>query len=269
LTATTVGVFGVGAIGGSIALRARSNGARVIGSDAEPAALEQALQVGAIDAAVSERQLSAGCDVLVIAAHLEPTLREIERLAAEDSPRPVLIIDVASVKVPVVRAARGLRNFVPTHPLAGTERHGVAAARADLFLERRWAYVPAVDDELNSRAQTFIASMGARPLATSAEEHDRAVALTSHLPQIVAACYAKMLRANDGNLESFYGPVARELVRISGMGFALWREVLQANAGNIEPKLRELANELRPAADALARDIDALAPLFAEKGTES
>ena len=132
---------------------------------------------------------SAGiAGVLVIAAHLEPTLREIERLASASAPTPALIVDVASVKLPVV-ARRGLRNFVATHPMAGTERSGVAA-RADLFDGRTWAYVPSGDENLDRRARRFIESMGAVPFAISAEDHDRAVALTSHVPQIVASCYA-------------------------------------------------------------------------------
>lgn len=260
----TVGIFGVGAIGGSVALRARSDGATVIGYDCDAAALEEARTLGAIDAVAKAEDLARDVDVLVIAAHLEPTLKEIERLVIAPGTRAGLIVDVASVKVPVVRGASGLRNFVATHPMAGTEQSGVGAARADLFEDRPWVFVPSGDEELEERARGFIESMGAVALAISAEEHDRAVAVTSHLPQIVASCYATLLRADD-DAQRLCGPVARELLRISGMRLGMWRDILRANAANIEPHLRRLAAELETAAAALARDdVESLAALFTD-----
>ena len=246
----SLGIFGVGAIGGSIGLRARRNGARVLGYDSNTAALEAALAAGAIDAATSAQDLPGASDVLVIAAHLESTLREIERLAGQAS-TPALVLDVASVKLPVVRAAAGLQNFVATHPMAGTERSGVVAARADLFDGRVWAYVPSGDETIDALARSFIESMGAVPLSISAQAHDRAVAVTSHLPQIVAWCYASLLRDSGADAERLCGPVASELLRISGMSSAMWRDVLKANASNIESPLRRLATELEASADAL------------------
>lgn len=238
-----VGIFGVGAIGGSIGLRARQNGARVIGADSDEAALEAAREVRAIDDVATVEELPHAVDVLVLATHVQPTLDEIERLKRVPASAPALILDVASVKAPVARAASGLRNFVATHPMAGTERSGAAAARADLFEARTWAYVPSADEALDSRARTFIESMGGVPFAISAEDHDRAVAITSHVPQIVAWCYAKLLRARGAD-EKLCGPVARELLRISGMSSAMWDDLLHANAGNIEPQLRALIREL-------------------------
>jgi prephenate dehydrogenase len=248
----TVGVFGAGAIGGSIGLRARRNGARVIGADCDSAALELAREVGAVDRIASAEQLPKIVGVLVLAAHLQPTLDEIERLKRVGGSMPSLIIDVASVKAPVVHTARGLRNFVATHPMAGTERSGPGAARGDLFEGSTWAYVPTADNELDARAREFIEAMGAIPFEMSAEEHDRVVAITSHVPQIVAWCYAKILRAQGPGAEKLCGPVAKELLRISNMSSEMWRDILKANAENIEPELRMLVDELRAASDYLA-----------------
>jgi prephenate dehydrogenase len=238
-------------IGGSIGLRARGNGVHVVGADSDPVALDTARNVGAIDAVVEPEMLSRLADIVVIAAHLEPTLREIARLANEPS-GPALLLDVASVKVPVAGAAKALSNFVATHPMAGSERSGPSAARPDLFEGCSWAYVPTGDRELDARACRFIESLGGIPVAMTAEEHDRLVALTSHLPQVLALCYARMLRAAGENAEQLCGPVARELLRISGMSAAMWGDILQANAHNIEPELRRLSRELDAAADALA-----------------
>lgn len=261
MSGNVLGILGVGAIGGSIGLRARRNGSRVVGADCDPAALEAARALGAIDATAAAEELADIADAYVLAAHLDPTLRELKRLAGVPPAKPALILDVASVKLPVVRGAKSLRNFVATHPMAGTECSGVRAARADLFEGRPWAYVPSGHDELDGRARGFIGSMGARALAISAQEHDRVVALTSHVPQLVASCYGSLL-LDEGDTERLCGPVARELLRVSGMSFAMWRDVLRANAANVDPQLRRLAARLESAADALERNVDDLAPLF-------
>lgn len=252
MSENVLGIFGVGAIGGSIGLRARANGTYVVGADCDPAALGKARTLGAIDAIAASEALPDSADVIAIAAHLAPSLREIERLARMQVRKPALIIDVASVKVPVVRAARGLGNFVATHPMAGTERAGVGAARADLFDGCAWAYVPSGDGSLDELARRFIDSLGGVPLAIDAEAHDRAVAVTSHVPQVAASCYAALLHDAGPETERLRGPVARELARISEMSFEMWRDILQANAENIEPQLRSLIAELEAAADALA-----------------
>jgi prephenate dehydrogenase len=251
MTEGVLGIFGVGMIGGSIGLRGRANGAYVIGCDADPAALDAASECGAIDAAATPEALAREARVLVIATHLEPTLRELHRLANQPDASLELVMDVASVKVPVVAAARGLRNFVATHPMAGSERSGARAAREHLFEACWWAYVPSGDADLDERACEFIRGCGGLPVATSAEAHDRIVALTSHLPQIVASCYADLLGESETDAQRLRGPVARELLRISGMNAPMWRDILRANALNIEPDLRRLARALNSAADGL------------------
>lgn len=262
MSRSSVGIFGVGAIGGSIGLRVRGEGRYVIGADSNDAALEEALALGAIDARASVEEIPGAVDCYVIAAHVGPTLREIERLRSA----PVLatlIIDVASVKVPVAKAADGLPAFVATHPMAGTERSGVRAARADLFNDRPWAYVPSGDAALDQRATGFIDSVGGVPFAISAEEHDRAVALSSHLPQLLASCYAQLIASGEPVARELCGPVARELLRISGMSFNMWHDILEANAGNVERPLRDLIGKLELAANALAGDdIENLRSLF-------
>jgi prephenate dehydrogenase len=258
-----IGVFGVGMIGGSIGLRARRNGAYVLGYDYDVAVLAGAQAVGAIDAGATLQELVQRADAIVLAAHLGSTLEALGYLRSEPEVRATLIADVASVKTPIVIAARGLKNFVATHPLAGSERNGFVAARADLFDGRFWAYAPSGNRQLDTRAAEFIAWLGAVPAAVSAEEHDRVVGLTSHLPQLVGACYAQLLRERESDAERFCGPVATELLRISGMSFDIWRDVLFANAQNVGPGLRSLSAELLAAADALAAgDADGLKRLF-------
>ncbi len=247
-----LGIIGVGAIGGSIGLRARRNQMLVAGYDSDPAALDDARRAGAIDTVATHDELLHRCDTVVIAAPLEATLAEITGLYKLSDAKPALVVDVASVKVPVVTAAAGLGNFVATHPMAGSERSGMKGARADLFVGRPWAYVPTGDVRLDARAGDFIRLLGGLPVEMSAEAHDRIVAITSHVPQIVAFRFARLLRESDRDAERLCGPVARELLRIAGMNPAMWREIFAANSTNIERELRRLAAELTAAADELA-----------------
>jgi prephenate dehydrogenase len=240
----TLGIIGTGLIGSSIGLRARENGYAVLGFDTDACAAEEAVRCGAIDA-------------IVIAAHTMGCIAEIERLRAAPPARAKLIIDVSSVKAPIVAAACGLRNFVPTHPMAGRECSGPSAATRDLFEGRTWIYVPSGDPELDWRAVEFIGGLGATPVEVDGEEHDRIVAFTSHLPQIFANCFAARAKAlpchlevskGGGGIEAFIGPVARELMRLSNSSEAMWRDVIAANQRNISRELRAMADALEAAA---------------------
>jgi prephenate dehydrogenase len=262
VTAPIVGVFGVGLIGGSVALRARANGSVTVGYDDDPTALAAALDVGALQEAVARDALYERSEIVVIAAHLNATIAEVERLSKWKPLRARLIVDVGSVKVPVCAAAATLAHFVGTHPMAGSERSGAAAARADLFEGRMWAFVPSGDRQLDERARTFIASLGALPAAVEAAEHDGIVAFTSHVPQIAAWTYGEMARGFTGQLfDRLTGPAARELLRLGRSEFPMWRDILRANRANVAPKLRSLGQRLVVAAGRLeAGDVEAVAP---------
>jgi prephenate dehydrogenase len=256
---SVVGIIGLGLIGGSIGMRARRNGALVVGHDIDPGAQAAAIEVGAIDMAASREELYAQAGTVVLAAYTDGIVHELERLRTENPIRASLVIDIASVKEPIVSAAAGVRNFVATHPMAGTERSGVRAAKRDLFDRRTWAYVPSGDTALDSRARAFIASFGAAALAVDAADHDRVVGFTSHLPQILAWAYAQ--RAQDHASDAFdplIGQTASEMLRLGRSGVDFWRSVLAANAANIEPDLRAIAGDLQQAADGLrAGDVEA------------
>lgn len=237
-----LGIVGTGLVGGSIGMRIRRNGGFVVGYDPDAGTLAQAIEVGAIDMAATRDELYAQASAVVVAAHVDDTIAELERLRDERAIRATLVIDVASVKRAIVDAAGSLPNFVATHPMAGREKSGVRAARADLFEAKTWAYVPSGDARLDSRARAFIASLGSAPLAVDAGEHDRIVALTSHAIQVLAWAYAE--RARELNPELVYalsGTAARELSRLGDSDRRMWREILSANAENVEPVLRALA----------------------------
>ncbi|HET9096406.1 MAG TPA: prephenate dehydrogenase/arogenate dehydrogenase family protein [Candidatus Baltobacteraceae bacterium] len=247
----TLGIIGTGMIGGSIGIRARELGWRVLGFDANPEAALEARVRGAIEEVAMREEIDERADVIVIAAHIAGTIAEIERLRFTQPRKARLIIDISSVKAPVVEAARGLTNFVATHPMAGRERSGPSAAARDVFEGKTWLYIPTGDRELDWRAVEFIGAFGAIPVEADAIEHDRIVAVTSHLPQVLATLFAARLSRPEVQIDAFMGPTAKELLRLSRSSMEMWRDILNANRENIGVELRALAHDLQEAAAAL------------------
>ena len=232
-----LGIAGVGLIGGSIALRARRRGIATIGFDLD------AVAMGLTDsAATSLEDLAARCRTLVLALPLPATLEAIDVLRARTFPDLALVMDVASVKMPVMERASTWAPFAGTHPIAGAERGGAVHAREDLFLGRVWTYVPK-QQESDAHVCSFIEAMGARPFAIDAEQHDRALALTSHLPQLISTMLGAMLEQSGVRAE-LGGPGLASTLRLAGSPWALWETILRANAPAVETAAREFANRL-------------------------
>ncbi len=247
-----LGILGTGMIGGSIGLRASRNGTHVLGFDVDEAALSTALGLGAIDERVPRDALYERCACVVLATPIDATCEELRRLR-DRPPACDLVMDVASVKRVVAAAAAGLRNFVGSHPLAGSERSGPAAAREDLFEGRSWAYVPSGDVALDERARAFILSLGARPGAVEAAAHDAAIAATSHLPQLVAVLIANGMRLRGAQAEGLCGPAALEFLRLGDSSFDLWKEIFAANADEVGAAGQLLAGSLSSICAAIER----------------
>jgi prephenate dehydrogenase len=238
-------------------------GLPVIGFDPDPHARDYALGHDLIDE--SREGIEALWELagtLVVAAPLDATVATFERLGARKG-GPQLVIDVSSVKLPLLPFVSKLPRFVPTHPLAGAERSGPEAAREDLFVQRPWVYVP-VREEVDEQARIFIASMGARPVALDAARHDRIVALTSHLPQLLSSLLADLLSSQeDPAIAELYGPGLRSMLRLAHSPWAMWSPVLEANASHIIPALSAMAERIRSSEAQLDRgEREALALLF-------
>ena len=245
---TTLGILGTGLLGASIGLRVRELGWRVIGFDTDAQAAEEAAACGAIDLAVPRAEVLEQSDTIVIASHTGATIAELEAMRVEPPRAAKLIIDIASVKAPVVRAGRGLRNFVATHPMAGRERSGASAATRDLFEGKTWFYVPTGDRELDWCVVEFIGAFGATPVEVNAQEHDRIVAFTSHVPQVFATLFARSAEQRTG-IDAYMGPAARDFLRLSRSNTHMWHDIIEANHTNIARELRLLAEQLARTAD--------------------
>ena len=251
-----VAVIGTGLIGTSIALALREHGSTVWLADSDPATVRLAADLGA-----GEPMPARGtADVAVIAvppAAVAATLAAVQARGAGAKGSMGLAhcyTDVASVKqLPVTQArAAGcdLTCYVPGHPLAGREKHGPAAARADLFLGRTWALCP--EPETSTQATETVTALvracGAVPLRTDAAAHDRWVALISHAPHLVAAAVAARLETAPAAALDLAGQGLRDVTRIAAADTELWTQILAANAAPVAEVLAAVAADLAEAA---------------------
>ena len=265
----TLGIAGVGLIGGSIALRARAGGWSTIGFDDDVAALDAARAAGALDAvAGSCAELATRANVVAIALPIGATigaLRDVPELA-----RPDLVFDVASVKAPIASAGAHLANFVASHPLAGREIGGFGAAEAALFEGRSWVVDPAAGPAPRATLEALIASFGAVAVGVAPADHDRLVALTSHLPQALAVALGARLSAAgaaDGRAFDLCGPGMASMLRLARSPVDLWSAIFAANAAPLAAELRSLAAALDAAANALDQgEVGTLMSYFADAG---
>lgn len=251
-------VRGTGLIGTSLALALREKGTEVYLSDADPAAAKLAADLGAGTVLPDLRDGKGIADVAVLA--MPPALVGEELSFAQECAVADLYTDVASVKVlPVARARTlgcDLESFVPGHPLAGRERHGPAAAQADLFLGRTWALCPLPETSPHAVdvVTALVVAAGADPVVTDAATHDRWVALVSHAPHLVATAMAARLAPADipGDALRLSGQGLRDVTRVAAGDSALWTQILSANAGPVAEVVAAVAQDLAAVARLLA-----------------
>ncbi|MFI1863894.1 prephenate dehydrogenase [Streptomyces jumonjinensis] len=251
-----ISVIGTGLIGTSIALAACRRGVTVFLSDRDPVAARTAAALGAGRA----RAPAVPVDLAVLAvppSQVGPVLAEQQRRGLAHC-----YTDVASVKSGPERAALRLAPdpscYIGGHPLAGRERSGPLAARAALFEGRPWVLTPSplTSDTALRRARELVALCGAVPVVTQSASHDEAVALTSHVPHLVASLMAARLSGGPEGVARFAGQGLRDVTRIAGGDSGLWGDILQSNATAVAGVVRELHEDLSrlvAALDALAR----------------
>jgi cyclohexadieny/prephenate dehydrogenase len=244
-----LGIIGLGAIGGSLAREAKRAGIpTVLGWSPEPAERVAAAREGAIDDAPSRvADVARAVELLVLAA---PPAANLELLAAVQRHLPVgaLVTDVGSVKRAIVARAEALglgARFAGGHPLAGTHQHGFAAARLDLFKGTVVYVTPALDGDgaAGEVAHFWTTILQAHPVLIDAAEHDRQLALTSHLPQAVASLLANHL-ARAAPPGATFGRGARDTTRLAASRPGLWAEIFLMNRDEVLTALRALEQPL-------------------------
>ncbi|MBY0230245.1 MAG: prephenate dehydrogenase/arogenate dehydrogenase family protein [Gemmataceae bacterium] len=260
----TLGIVGVGLLGGSLALAARARGlGRVLGHDRLPGVMLRAAERGMIEPRESLAALAAECELVVFCTPVDAIARQVLEAAPHCRPGTVLT-DVGSTKAGIVRELAGKLPsgvaFVGGHPLAGSEKHGPEHSRADLFAGRLVLLTPA--DHGMEVVERFWHSLGARTEVIGAEEHDRALALTSHLPHLAAAALAGLLPPE---WERVTATGFRDATRLAAGSPELWRAIFQANRAPLAEALGKLTERLGLYGDALvAGDGAALERLLEE-----
>ncbi|NUU05912.1 prephenate dehydrogenase [Leifsonia sp. C5G2] len=251
-----VRVVGAGLLGASVGLGLRARGVDVVLADASPAHLRLAADYGAgrLDDGGAEPAL------IVVAVPPDLTGRVIaDELAAHPGS---VVTDVASVKVAPLaeleQAGVDLSRYVGGHPLAGRERGGPSAARADLFVGRPWVVAARPENPRSavSLVEALILDLGATPVEMEAAQHDAAVALVSHAPQIVSSLMAKRLTDSPDAALALAGQGVRDVTRIAASEPELWVQILGANAPAIVEILRAYRDDLDRVLVALG-DVDA------------
>ena len=253
----TVAILGVGLIGGSIGLAVRQRGLsdRVIGIGRKPARLRKAKQLGAVTETTTniERGVSEADFVIVCTPvqYVVEQVREISQYVRSGT----LITDVGSTKQTIVEGLTVLENghFIGSHPMAGGERGGVGNADADLFEKRTIVVTPEkrTNKAAQSRISKFWKSLGARVMELDCKEHDRAVAVISHLPHTLASVLST--QANAKQLALAAGGWI-DTTRIAGADPELWLEILRDNNKQVIRAVDHFLDDLHKFRDALESD---------------
>lgn len=252
-------IVGVGLIGGSLSLAARSAGVigEVVGVGRGEANLAIAAQRGLVDRTTRDLAAIGPVDLVVLAVPLRTTEAVARALVPHLQPGTI-VTDVGSVKAPIVTAleavCRADRPFVGGHPIAGTERSGAAAADGDLFRGSRCVLTPTAHTNPTAleRVAALWRAVGATVEYLSPEKHDRALAWTSHVVHVVAYALAHAVEAANPDLFRYAGPSLRDVTRVAASPPDMWSEILLTNAAAVDEVTTGLIDELQRLRQAIA-----------------
>jgi prephenate dehydrogenase len=267
-----VAILGTGLIGGSfaLALRKYTKEMHISGWDRADV-VREAQTGGAVDEAFSGELAPAlrNADLVYIALPIAPTIDLLPEIARH-APAHALVSDACSTKVRIAQAAAELFPsergpfFLGGHPMAGRELSGIAHANGDLFRESTYALIGASSLQEDPRVSAFakiIERIGARPLWLGAQQHDYAVGLASHLPQLAAVALAGFLydRLDENGLPiTLAGPGLRDSLRLAGSPYSTWRDIVLTNQEVLSAALDLFARRLDDLREKLAsRELEA------------
>ncbi|HSO89836.1 MAG TPA: prephenate dehydrogenase [Arthrobacter sp.] len=239
-------VVGTGLLGTSIGLGLRGRGVAVFLSDPSPTNQAVAVDIGA--GLPLARLDGEQPELVVVAAPPDVTADVVER-ALRDYPGAT-VVDIASVKAGIQAELRtrgaDLGRYVGTHPMAGREKSGPVAARGELFTSMPWVLCPSEETlpESLHAARALAGDLGAVVSEFGAEEHDEAVALVSHVPQVVSSLMASRLQGTPLHALSLAGNGLRDVTRIAASDPTLWVQILGANADKVVEILHGVREDL-------------------------
>lgn len=232
-------VIGLGLIGGSMALAARNSGlvTEVVAADRRQEELDLGVELGVIDRGESLQRAVAGADLVVIAVPVRAT-REVLSQIKPYLEEGAVLTDVGSTKTSFVEAVTEVfgvlpATVIPGHPIAGSEKNGVAAANAELFADHKVILTPAenTDPDLLGRLTTLWQAFGATVLTMTVSHHDEVLAATSHLPHLIAFSLVDTLAGENQNMEIFRYAAGgfRDFTRIAASDPVMWHDIFLSN----------------------------------------
>ncbi len=266
----TLAIVGVGLIGGSLALAARRRGlaARIVGIDRQQETLDHALREGILNGASAQLKAAAGADLILFCTPVDGIAAQVIEAAAHCRPG-TLLSDAGSTKAAILREVRGRLptgvEFIGSHPLAGSEKHGAAHASAQLLEGRLVIVTPLAGSTHNalSRICDFWTALGARVQVMDADEHDRALALTSHLPHLLSSALAGILPPEWHHLTA---AGFRDTTRLAAGLPSLWSAIFQANQTHLLAALDRLEEQLRRFRETLLQEDRAALEALLQQG---
>lgn len=246
-----VHIIGSGLLGTSIGLTLRRLGLDISLEDSSPASLKLAIDFGA------GRELSPEDDISLVVVCVPPDAAADKVLEALRRFPNAAVTDVASVKSTILETVREKANesfrYVGSHPMAGREKGGALNGRPDLFVGRPWVIITdeAAETEVINRVEALALDLGATPVRMNAAEHDSAVALVSHAPQLLASLLAARLVDADEIALGLAGAGLRDTTRIAASDPNLWLQIVSANSKRLVPILKNLEKDLTKLISAL------------------
>jgi len=255
-------IIGVGLIGGSLARALRDAGAcqEVVGAGRNPENLQTAVDLGIIDRYETDlAQAVAGADMVLVAVPLGAMDTVFNAISGHLAPHSVLT-DAGSAKGSVIAAAGkafgGIpTNFVPGHPIAGTEQSGVEASFAGLFRERRVILTPLAETDKHAvdRVRDMWQAAGADVVEMDPVHHDAVLAATSHLPHVLAYTLVESLvrLGDEGEVFEYAAGGFRDFTRIASSDPVMWRDICLANGDAIQLMIEHFSVDLQDLNEAI------------------
>ena len=266
----TVGIVGLGLIGGSFAKAYKEAGHRVLAWNRSRSVLDFALMAGDADAALTEENLS-DCDLVLLCVYPQAAIDWLTRMAPHVGKKPV-VIDCCGTKRVVCAACFPLAEqydftYLGGHPMAGTHNSGLKYARANLYHGAPMVIVPPVFDdiELLDRVKTLLAPAGfGRFSVTTAEKHDAMIAFTSQMAHVVSNAYVKSPTASAH--KGFSAGSYKDLTRVAWLNAPMWAELFMENKDYLLEELSTLIDNLTAYKTAMENDDQAELTRLLEDG---
>jgi prephenate dehydrogenase len=254
LAESKIAIIGLGLMGGSLALGLRGKCAAIYGIDSHPATLELALSQHIVDYADSDpAKLLPEVDLVILSAPVPAILTLLELLPTFTS-NPCIVMDLGSTKKLIVESMSRLpERFDPIggHPICGKEKLSLSNAERTLYYAAPFLLTPLerTSPRAISAANQIIEALGAKAKTLDADEHDRILASTSHLPFLISSALAL---ATPNDVTSFVGPGFKSSSRLAGTSSSMMLGVLQSNRENVLRALRGMQSQLAEIESALS-----------------